>query len=153
MSAASIHRESLSSSSEDAALDCLEADRRNWRQQGFSLKVIQTALAATRDSSRNVYDQRWGAYRAWCKTRGYNPVSLPVVSMLEFLQWKAKICARSTIRRYVMAISHYYKWVAVGTTIVKTHSLVSASSGRRRMSGRNMTSLFLALFHPLTPLA
>ena len=41
----------------------LTAEQRKWKRCGFSKRVIKTALASKKSSSRCVYDTRWRAFR------------------------------------------------------------------------------------------
>ena len=89
-----------------AAVDCLEAERSAWQRKGFSRKVIDTAMAAKRASTRRVYGGRWDAYAKWCTERELQPVQAAVEQVLEFLQSLAdKSLSVNTIRGYITAIS------------------------------------------------
>ncbi len=74
-------------------------------------------LATSHPDCFGYYDHRWEAHRTWRKTLEHIPVSLPVVSMLEFLQCKAETSAMSTIQGYITALSHRHRRVAVGSNI------------------------------------
>ena len=83
----------------------MEAKRHTRQAQGFSEATIRTILAATRDSSRKVYNSRWESFTSWCGERGENPVSTPVKHVLDFLQLKAEMLSVNTLKGYVTAIS------------------------------------------------
>jgi len=84
----------------------LEAERRVLEGAGLSEAVITTALAATRRSSRSVYDTRWDAFCGWCSEREIDPVRAPLNQVLEFLQIQSNSKAVNTMKGYVTAISN-----------------------------------------------
>ena len=98
-----------------AAIDCLETERSTWQSAGFSQKVISTAMAAKRDSTRKVYDGKWGAYVKWCNDHELQPVQAPLTQVLEFLQSRADAgLAVSTIRGYLTVISAKHEKISEG---------------------------------------
>ena len=84
----------------------MEAERRALHDKDFSDSAIRTILAATRDTSRQVYKSRWESFSSWCVERGQNPISISCEARpgLPKAQ-KSETLAVNTLTGYVTAIS------------------------------------------------
>ena len=106
-------RDAVPLKSQEFALDSLAAERTNLKSEGFPEAVITTAFAATRASSRVVYDTRWAVWSSWCGEGNTNPFYAFLTLVLEFyLQTMAdKHLAVNTIKGCVTAMSNRHSLV------------------------------------------
>ena len=89
----------------DSPVDGLEAEWRALQNKVFSDAANRTILAATHDTTREVYNGRWESFISWCGERGQNPICTSPKQILDFLQLKSEVLAMNTIKGYVTAIS------------------------------------------------
>lgn len=63
----------------------LEIIRRYFRREGFSESLVELLLAGNRTNTHSTYESAWRNWSDWCFSRNENPLSVPLVSILEFL--------------------------------------------------------------------
>ena len=92
---------------EDPQVDGLDVERQTLDVGGLSEDVIDKALASTKPTLLQVYDDQWQAFVGWCDGQGFNPIHATVGQVLDFLQ-KSKLVQLNRVLDYVTAISNRY---------------------------------------------
>ena len=82
----------------DSPVDGVEAERRSLMDKSFSGAAIRTILAATRDTSRKVYNSRLEGFTSWYSERGQNLFSTSVKHVLDFLQLKSETLSVNSLK-------------------------------------------------------
>ena len=87
-------------------LSCMEAERNQLRNRGFSEQVTDTMLRARKPSTQSCYNAKWARFCGWCDERAVNPALASVPLICEFLQSLFDQGLQySTLCGYVSAIS------------------------------------------------
>ena len=75
----------LPSKSAYASADCMVTIKRFARQAGFSSTVAGQLVFCRRQSTRLIYQARWGTYRKWCRDFSHRSSSPSISKIAEFL--------------------------------------------------------------------
>ena len=78
------------------------------RDLGFSSTVSKrVSVSSKRDSTLQVYQQRWNVFAEWCKERNIQPLACPIPKVADFLLHLHEVrkVAPSTIANYKSAIA------------------------------------------------
>ncbi len=77
-------------------------------EAGLTAGAVETLLSSRAPSTRRMYGLKWNVFSTWCRERRLDPVTCPVVQVLEFLQDRFSAgLSPSTLKVYVAAIAAF----------------------------------------------
>jgi len=124
----------------------LEIIRRCFRRNGFSDSLVGLFVAGNRTATHSSYESAWRNWNDWCFRRDENPLSVPLVSVLEFLSRLHKDGkSYSTINVHRSMLSKTIP--AIDGHPVGIHSLVKTAL--RRFGTQTLISYSYLLLHPM----
>ncbi|KAI2657489.1 Transposon Ty3-G Gag-Pol polyprotein [Labeo rohita] len=101
--------------------------------RNLSPSVVNTLLQARAPSTRWLYDLKWRIFVNWCSSRGKDPRSCGIESVLSFLQGGLdRHLSASTLKVHVAAISANHDLVG-GTSVGKHDLIIKFLRGARRL--------------------
>lgn len=102
-------------------------------EAGLTAGAVETLLSSRAPSTRRMYGLKWSVFSTWCRERSVDPVTCPVVQVLEFLQDRFSAgLSPSTLKVYVAAISSFHTPLREGF-LGKLPLVVLFLRGARRM--------------------
>ncbi|XP_021360867.1 uncharacterized protein LOC110455211 [Mizuhopecten yessoensis] len=88
-------------------VDCMEAVRRQYSEEGFSRAVANRAVEARRPSTYQTYNAKLNLYSKWAAEKRFDPFSATVAQIADFMEYlfSVKNLQVRTIQGYRSAIS------------------------------------------------
>ena len=107
----SAKRTGLSSRSKQSKANRLENFKGHNSPKKFSAKVERYILGSRRQSTRKMYDARFGIYKSWCTSRKISPYKTSVSQVADFLVYlhEDRQCKAGTIAGYRSAIASIHQ--------------------------------------------
>ena len=91
---------------QEPPLSCLETQRESLETAGISAKAAETISKALRQSSKNLYHEKWTCFKRWCQKGNIHPLHTTPKHILDYLESLAEInLMPNTVLSHVSALS------------------------------------------------